>query len=343
MSNTFTSGLGFGVGYDAEATVREMAASMADAERAGFSMGFFSETFFTNRDSVSALSAFSLATERMALGTTQVVRLRSPLVMAQTAATLDELSGGRIVLVVGAATDKHAVRNGIEPMKPPQVLREYIRSIRLLLTGEKVTFDGQFVKLEGVGLNFAPVRPRIPIWVAGASALGLKIAAQLGDGILLDAGTSPEYSANAIARIRAAREEAGLGMEGYSVAQLVNTSIESTRAQALDAIRWEVASKFKFASTGRAKIAVGETAIPADAPDRLSAIYQSRGEQALLDAIDDDFAAALTASGTIDDVAVRVQAYRDAGVDFPILRATAKHQIPALLAAGPRLRDGETA
>ncbi len=337
MSDMFRSGLGFGVGYDSRATVREMAASMADAERAGFSMGFFSETFFTNRDSVSALSAFSLSTERMALGATQVVRLRSPLVMAQTLATLDEMSGGRIVLVVGAATDKHAARNGIAPMKPPQVLREYIDSIRLLLTGEKVTYRGQFVTLEDVGLNFTPARSDVPIWVAGASPLGLRIAGQLGDGILLDAGTSPEYSANAIARIREAREEAGRSMDDFSVAQLVNTSIEATRAEACEAMRWEVASKFKYASTGRAKIVVGETAIPADSPDRLSAIYQSQGERALLDAIDDDFVAALTASGTIDDVEARVQQYRDAGVNFPILRATAKHQIPALLAAGPRL------
>lgn len=220
-------------------------------------------------------------------------------------------------------------------MKPPQVLRECIETVRLLLTGEKISYDGRFVKFDDVGLNFTPVRPRVPLWVAGASPLGLRIAAQLGDGILLDAGTSPEYSASAIARIRESREEAGLAMDGYTVAQLVNTSIEDTRAKALDAIRWEVASKFKYASTGWAKIAVGETAIPSDAPDRLSAIYQSRGEQALLEAIDDDFAAALTASGTDDDVAARVQRYRDAGVDFPILRATAAHQIPALLAGAP--------
>lgn len=336
-ANPFTSGLGFGLGYDATATVREMADSISRAEAAGFSMGFFSETFFTNRDSVSALSAFSMATERMSLGATQVVRLRSPLVMAQTAATLDEMSGGRLVLVLGAATDKHAARNGLAAMKPPQVLREYIETVRLLLTGEKITYEGQFVKFDDVGLNFTPVRRSIPIWVAGSSPLGLKISAQLGDGILLDAGTSPEYSANAIARIREVREEAGLGMEDYSVAQLVNTSIEDTREQALDAIRWEVASKFKYASTGRGKIAVGETAIPADSPDRLSTIYQSRGEQALLDAIDDDFAAALTASGTIDDVEARVRRYREAGVNFPILRATAPHQIPALLAGASRL------
>lgn len=339
MQQTFTSGLGFGLGYDAAADVREMTDSIVAAERAGFDMGFFSETFYTNRDSVSALAAFSLATGSIALGATQVVRLRSPLVMAQSIATLDELSGGRIVVTLGAATDKHAMRNGLVPRKPPQVLREYLAAIRMLLTGEKVTFHGQCVDLDGVALNFTPVRRAVPLWVAASSPLGLRIAGTLGDGVLLDAGTSPAYARAALARIRDVRVEAGMSMDGYSVAQLVNTSIESTRATALDRVRWEVATKFKYPSTGRGKVAVGETAIPADAPERLSAIYAQYGEEALLDAIDDDFVAALTASGTVDDVASRLDEYRDVGVDFPILRATAPHQIPNLLDNVDRFRS----
>jgi len=337
MKDGFRSGLGFGLGYDPSATVGEMAASMAQAEAAGFSMGFFSETFYTNRDSVSALAAFSLATESIALGTTQVVRLRSPLVMAQTLATLDELSGGRIVLTAGAATNKHAARNGLEAQKPSQVLREYIETIRLLLTGVQVTYHGEFVNFENVGLNFTPSRTRIPIWVAGATPQGLRTAGELGDGILLDAGTSPEYTRNAIAQIAVAREASGQSMDDFTVAQLINVSIENSREEAIRSIRWEVGSKFKYASTGRGKIRVGETAIPADSPERLSAIYQEHGEQALMDAIDDDFVAALTASGTVDDVAARVGQYRAAGVNFPILRASAPHQIPRLLEAAPRL------
>ena len=85
---------------------------------------------------------------------------------------------------------------------------------------------------------------------------------------------------------------------------------------------------------------MGETAIPADSPERLSAIYQEHGEQALMDAIDDDFVAALTASGTVEDVAARVGQYRSAGVNFPILRASASHQIPRLLEAAPRFAPG---
>lgn len=331
------SEIGFAVGYDASATVRQMAEAMGRAEKAGFNAGFFSETFYTNRDSVSAMTAFAAATDKMGLGTTQVVRLRSPLVMAQTAATIDEYCGGRFSLTVGAATAKHSARNGMDHLPAPKLLREYIATIRLLLTGEPVTYEGELVKFDNVALNFKPIRADIPILVAGASRTGLKIAAELGDGILLDAGTSPEYSANAIAVIKEAREAAGRTMDDFTVAQLVNTSIEDTKDAAIAAARWEIASKFRYPSTARAKVAVGEPNIDPDAPERLSSIFAAEGLDALLAAIPDRYVDALTASGTLDDVAERIAKYRAAGVTLPLVRPAAPSQIDRLLAAAPLL------
>jgi 5,10-methylenetetrahydromethanopterin reductase len=66
--------VGLALGYDPNASVAQMARWAADAERHGFAMVFFSETIFTNRDSVSALAAFALSTRGIALGATQVVR-----------------------------------------------------------------------------------------------------------------------------------------------------------------------------------------------------------------------------------------------------------------------------
>lgn len=329
--------VGFATGYDAAATVSEMAGTLAAAERAGFAMGFFSETFYTNRDSVSALAGFASTTETMALGATQVVRLRSPLVMAQTVATLDEMSDQRLVMVLGACTDKHARRHSLAPQPPARVLVEYIRCLRALLTGEKVTYRGEFVSLDDVGLNWTPARADVPIWVAAATPLGLRTAAEHGDGVLLDAGTSPEYVKNALAVVDRTRSEHGRSMDDFAVAQLINTSIEDSRADAVSAVRWEIASKFRYASTARGKVLVGEPNIAADAPARLSDTFAKHGEQALLDAIPDDYVVNLTASGTIAEVADRVAQYRAAGVDLPLLRPAAAHQIPRLLDAAPAL------
>ncbi|MEV0397012.1 LLM class flavin-dependent oxidoreductase [Polymorphospora rubra] len=323
--------VGLALGYDPTVTVRQMADSAAAAERAGFDTAFFSETLFTNRDSVSALAAFGLATQRVALGATQVVRLRSPLVMAQSAATLDELSGGRLVLVLGAFTAKHAARNGRPLTDPVTTLREYVESIRSLLTGEPVTYHGEVVRLDDVALNFKPVRPDIPIWIAAASRKGLVNAASIGDGVLLDAGTSPEYSANAVALLRESAERAGRDPDGLAVAQLINTSIEDDRAAAVEAIRWEVATKFKYASTPKAKMSVGEPTIdPADLP-RFAEAYAAGGEAALQRVLPERYVTSLTATGTVDDVRARVDAYRAAGVTMPLVRPAAPHQLDRLL------------
>lgn len=337
-SPTSPRAIGFATGYDASASVPEMARTLADAEAAGFDMGFFSETFFTNRDSVSALAAFAGTTHTMQLGATQVVRLRSPLVMAQSAATLDEMSGGRLVLVVGACTDKHARRNGLAPQHPATVLVEYLHCIRELLTGRPVTYDGEFIALDGVALNWTPARPDIPIWVAGATPLGLRLAAEYGDGVLLDAGTSPEYVVNALDIVRRTREDLGRSMRDFDVAQLINTSIDDDRERALAAVRWEVASKFRYASTARGKVMVGEPNIAADTPQRLSGIYAEHGQEALLEAIPDEMVEALTAAGTTSDVVARLDRYRAAGVTRPFVRAAASHQIPTLISAVEQLR-----
>ena len=78
--------IGFATGYDPALPVRAFVESVREVEARGWEIAFFSETIALMRDSVSALSAFAMATERLTLGATQVVRLRSPVAMAQTAA-----------------------------------------------------------------------------------------------------------------------------------------------------------------------------------------------------------------------------------------------------------------
>jgi 5,10-methylenetetrahydromethanopterin reductase len=133
--NGFVEKTGIATGYDPSMSVQDMAGLARQAEARGYDMAFFSETIHINRDSVSTLAAFALATTRIALGAVQVVRLRTPLLMAQTLASLDELAGGRLVLAPGACTDKHAERHGLPPITPAVTLKEWIESIRLLLQG----------------------------------------------------------------------------------------------------------------------------------------------------------------------------------------------------------------
>lgn len=326
--------IGFATGYDYKVDVRGFAEAMRQADERGFEIGFFSETWALMRDSVTALTAFGLATQRMKVGCTQIVRLRSPVVMAQTAATLDELTGGRVVLCPGAATDNHAKRHGMEHLDPVLTLTEWIEAFRLVLTGEKVDYHGQVVKIEGAQLGWQPVRKRIPLWFAATSAKGLRLAGRLGDGVLLNTVSSPEYAANAIQICRQAVEEAGRSWDDFEVAILINTSVEDDHAAAVDAVRWEVANKFmpeKIRTQSKARMYVGEPHIDPEELPRLHAAYYEGGRDALARALSSRTVENLTACGTPDAVLRRIQAYRDAGVRLPIVRPSAWHQAPRII------------
>jgi 5,10-methylenetetrahydromethanopterin reductase len=98
-------------------------------------------------------------------------------------------------------------------------------------------------------------------------------------------------------------------------------------------MRWEIASKFQYESTPRVKMAVGEPVIdPGDLP-RLRAAFERGGQQALSEALPERYVTSLSATGTVEDVRARVAEYRRAGVDLPLVRPSAPHQLPRLLAA----------
>jgi 5,10-methylenetetrahydromethanopterin reductase len=326
---------GFAMGYDPSLGVRDMAELAREAERRGYDMAFFSEALLCNRDSVTALAAFGLATTRIALGATQVVRLRTPVVMAQTLASLDELTGGRIVLAPGACTDKHARRHGLSPITPALALREWVESIRLLLAGGKVSYRGHSVELDQSGLNWTPRRPSIPMWLASISRTGLRLAGQIADGVLLDAHTSPEYAQNAVRILKDAVKEAGRDWGTFEVAQIIPCSVEDTHDDAVDAVRWEAASRFEspnFPAETERRLRVGEPAIDRAYFPALMEALKTGGKPAVARALPRALIENTTACGTPDEVQARVARYRRAGVTLPLIRPQARHQGPRALA-----------
>jgi alkanesulfonate monooxygenase SsuD/methylene tetrahydromethanopterin reductase-like flavin-dependent oxidoreductase (luciferase family) len=325
---------GFALGYGEFTNVREIAALMQAAEERGYEMGFFSETIELMRDSVTSLAAIGLSTERLTLGSTQIVRLRSPIVMAQTLASLDELTGGRMTLAPGACTRSHARVYSLERLDPILTLKEWIESMRLLLTGEKVSFHGQVVNFDNVGLGWKPVRTSIPLYVPATSRPGLRLAGQIGDGVVLNAVCSPEYTVNALKIIREAAEAAGRDWSKFEVSQLINCSIADDHKKALDAIRWEVATKLdpvQLPFIARPKMRVGEPYIREEDIPTFEAAHAKGGMTGLIKAIPDSYVEGMTASGTPDEVKKRVQQYRDAGVKIPLLRPAAMDQTQQLL------------
>ena len=326
--------IGLATGYDPAQGVRQFTEAVRQVDERGWEIAFFSETLALMRDSVTALAAFATATKRITLGCTQVVRLRSPVTMAQSIASLDELSGGRVIICPGACTRVHAGRHGLEPLDPPQALREWIDVIRLIMRGERATYAGKVVTLDNVGLGWTPLRPHVPLWIAATSATGLAMAGAVGDGVLLNTVASPDYSANAITIVRQAVEAAGRDWSTFEVAQLINTSVEDDSARAVDAVRWEVATKFlpgKFQLQAGPRVRVGEPYIDAALVPALEEAHHRGGPDALARALPASMVAGLTAAGTPDEVKARIARYREAGVRLPIVRPAAAHQTQRII------------
>jgi hypothetical protein len=186
--------------------------------------------------------------------------------------------------------------------------------------------------MDEAALAFTPRRAAVPIWIAANTPQGLANAARIGDGILLDAGASPEYAANAVAIVRSAAAAAGRDAGRLEIAQLINTSIDDDPRRALQAVRGR-SRRVRYPRTPKFKLAVGEPHIdPADLP-RFAAAYLDVVAAALTAALSDSYVAGMSAAGTLDAVRARILAYRRAGVTLPLLRPAAPEQTERLGAA----------
>ncbi len=111
---------------------------------------------------------------------------RTPALIASTVATLDERSGGRILLGLGpsgANVIEHW--HGVKFEKPVKRTREYVEIIRMILRGEKLVYNGEFFHLErGFTLRFKPLRPDLPIYIAAMGPKNVEQSGEIADGIL---------------------------------------------------------------------------------------------------------------------------------------------------------------
>src|SRR2546421_2490293 len=111
---------------------------------------------------------------------------RTPALIASTVATLDERSGGRMVLGLGpsgANVIEHW--HGVPFQKPVQRTREYVEIIRMILRGDKLVYHGEFFNLErGFTLRFTPPRTNIPIYIAAMGPKNVVQSGEIADGVL---------------------------------------------------------------------------------------------------------------------------------------------------------------
>jgi probable F420-dependent oxidoreductase len=164
-------------------------------------------------DPVATLSYLAGVTERIRLlSHVAVVGLRHPLITAKQYATLDHLSGGRLILGVGAGHVREEFEAlGVDFEQRGPLLDETVDALRAALGPEEFpSHHGKFHAFEGLGQRPRPAQRHVPLWVGGSSSAAVRRAALKGDG-WLPQGDPRERLPQQIARLRRLRAEAGIG------------------------------------------------------------------------------------------------------------------------------------
>src|SRR3989441_9701208 len=185
--------LGIMLNYATVHQREELIATAREAEALGYDSIWASEAW--SFDVFTTLTHIACHTERIKLGT-NIAQLysRTPALLASTAASLDQISGGRFILGVGASGPQVIEGwHGVPYDRPVQRTREIIEICRMVWRRQEVRYDGRAIKLplpadQGTGLGKAlkilthPVRDRIPIWLASMGEKSVELTAELAEG-----------------------------------------------------------------------------------------------------------------------------------------------------------------
>jgi len=137
-------------------------------------------------EGMSMLAAVSQIVKNSKIGSSIInIYSRTPSLIAMSAATLDTLSNGRLILGLGTSSESIIQEwHGLEFNQPVQRMREYVEIIRLIMLGNKVNYNGKIFHLKNFTLLVKPPRKEIPIYLAAINQKMVELAWEMADGVI---------------------------------------------------------------------------------------------------------------------------------------------------------------
>jgi F420-dependent oxidoreductase-like protein len=281
------------------------------ADELGFEAAY--TTHIAGRDSLTTLMAYAAASDRIKLGTGVVpIFSRTPATMAQTAATIDEYSGGRMVLGLGIS-HRITVENwhGQKIDKPVTQMREYTAAVRAIFRGEPPPESERFpTKFQFMGYS---ARPDLPIYIAALSPNMLRLAGEIADGVMLWLCCPSYIRDTVVPAVREGLDKAGRSADDFEVVAAVPVALTEEPDAALARFRQDLIpyASLPFyrqmldASGFGDEIAAFDAGMAAGDPEQAKA---GLSERMLRD---------IAGIGGPDDVQGAVRRYQEAGVTGP--------------------------
>lgn len=191
----------------------------------------------------STLAATAVVTEKVVLGTCVSDPHRyHPAVFAQKVATVDRISGGRVILGLGAGEAMNLDPFGIEWKNPVSRLIEAVTIMRKLWAGDVLTYEGRFWKLKDAFLQINPVKGRVPIYFGANSPRTLRLTGEMADG-WLSVPLSPKLYGEHLKFVKEGAEKTGKSLDDIDTGVYLYTSITERAEDAykqLDTIKSQI-------------------------------------------------------------------------------------------------------
>jgi F420-dependent oxidoreductase-like protein len=295
---------------------QELIECVRAADACGYDSFWMPEAW--ERDAFTTLTELAARTEHIHLGTGIInVFSRSPALIAMSAATLDEISGGRFRLGLGTSgarvvEDFHGVRFN----KPLTRLKETIQIVRTLLNGERVDFRGECFEIQRFKLGFKPLRSEIPIYIAALSPKSLRQVGEIADGWLPTHWPRARLE-DGIAETRAGAESAGRDATRIEIAPFVNVVVSDdivrARNQARLPLAYYVGGMGDYYHASLSRLGFGEEA------GRVRELWQSGRRKGAMAAITDEMIDSIAICGTLENCRARLDEAYAFGATLPLI------------------------
>jgi len=291
------------------------------AEKKGFSAVWQADSRLV-RDAIVPMAAFGAVTDTIKIGSGVMdVWTRNPARLASTFSTLDDLAPGRVICGLGAWWDPLAAKVGIKRDKPLRVMREVVSAVRGLLNNEEVTFNGEYVHLDGVELDYVyqERRPKnIPIYIGATGMQMMELTGEIADGAVLNYLVSPKYNTDALAALERGAAKVGRTLADIDRPQLIVCSVDRDRKKALDGARMLVTQYL-----GQQPHIMKASGVSQDLLDEIGKVltWPATHDEVVAASkmVPDEVVQMITASGTPDEVQAKVAEYTATGCTCPIL------------------------
>lgn len=301
------------------------------AEQLGYDSIWTAEAY--GSDAATVLAWLAAGTSRIKLGAGILqIPARSAAMTAMTAATIDNISGGRMILGLGTSGPQVSEGfHGVRFAKQLQRTRDYVAVVRMALAHQKIEYHGETIDLplpDGPGkalkLSIRPVQERIPIYIAALGPKNVALSAEIADG-WMPVFFSPEHTKELRAPLDEGAARAGRTLDGFSICPTVNVMISDDLESARNAMRPMLALYVGGMGSREQNFynrLVSSYGFEREAREVQDLYLEGRRSEAML-AIPDRLIDLVSIVGPRDQAREKIQAFRDAGVDTLIVSGMA--------------------